>query len=268
MPAVAGEVSRKAKADPLCLAAVAEARSALLAEEDPSVVGEHLGVQAEGDRLLTHYFAATLPGYPGWRWAVTLARAPRARIVTVCEVALLPGEDAVLAPPWVPWQERLEPGDLRAGGILPVAADDERLVPGWADPDDSGARISPTRARPGSDVADLVVDLWLTRDRVLSVEGREQAAQRWSEGEGGPRSAVAEAAKYKCVTCGFAAPISGTLGQEFAVCANENSPSDGRVVTADHGCGGHSRITPESVGSSTVVSEVAHETDRLEPLQT
>src|SRR5262245_8530323 len=83
-----------AKPDAACAAAVDEARAAILDEH----VGEHLGVVAEGDRVATHYFECTMPGYLGWRWAVTVARAPRARNVTICETVLLPGEGALLAP--------------------------------------------------------------------------------------------------------------------------------------------------------------------------
>ncbi|WP_229890056.1 DUF3027 domain-containing protein, partial [Streptomyces griseomycini] len=63
----------------------------------PGVVGEHEGMVSEGDRVVTHFFACRELGYRGWRWAVTVARASRARIVTVDEAALLPGPDAVLA---------------------------------------------------------------------------------------------------------------------------------------------------------------------------
>ncbi|SIK21234.1 Protein of uncharacterised function (DUF3027) [Mycobacteroides abscessus subsp. abscessus] len=47
-----------------------------------------------------------MPGYRGWFWFATLSRAPRSKVATVCEVGLLPGDDALLAPAWVPWAER------------------------------------------------------------------------------------------------------------------------------------------------------------------
>ena len=56
----------------------------------------HLEAVAEGDRLVTHFFECRLPGYRGWRWAVTVTRVPRSRHVTVCETVLLPGPDALL----------------------------------------------------------------------------------------------------------------------------------------------------------------------------
>src|SRR5204863_729030 len=117
-----------ARTDQVCAAATDLAR--VTAEEAAGgQVGDHLCVHAEGDRVVTHYFAATEPGYRGWRWAVAVARAPRSRQVTVDEVVLLPGPDALLAPPWLPWSERLRPGDLGVGDLLPTAPDDDRLAP-------------------------------------------------------------------------------------------------------------------------------------------
>ena len=113
------------------LAAAVELARAAAARSAATVVGEHLGVHADGERVVTHAFAATLPGYTGWFWAVTLARVPRGKTATVDEVVLLPGADALLAPAWVPWQERLQPGDLSPGDLLPTAPDDPRLVPAY-----------------------------------------------------------------------------------------------------------------------------------------
>src|SRR5690606_41411281 len=42
------------------------------------------------------------------------------RSVTVCGTVLRPGADALLAPGWVPWRERLQPGDLGVGDLLPT----------------------------------------------------------------------------------------------------------------------------------------------------
>lgn len=69
-------------------------------------------VRAEEERLSTHLFECTLPGYRGWFWFATLSRAPRSRVATICEVGLLPGDDALIAPDWVPWADRVRPEDL------------------------------------------------------------------------------------------------------------------------------------------------------------
>src|ERR1700684_1635313 len=105
------------------------ARSAANEVAGPEQVGEHLGVEADGDRIATHLFASLDPAYTGWRWAVTVARASRAKTVTVSECLLLPGPDSLLAPEWVPWRDRVRAGDVGVGDLLPASDDDERLLP-------------------------------------------------------------------------------------------------------------------------------------------
>ncbi len=121
--------TRQAEPDQACADAVDLARAA--AEEDAGAgeVGAHVGMEVEGDRVVTHLFACLGPGYVGWRWAVTVIRAARAKVVTVAESVLLPGPDSLLAPDWVPWTERVRPGDLKAGDLMPAQSDDGRLVP-------------------------------------------------------------------------------------------------------------------------------------------
>ena len=124
---------------------------------------------AEGDRVLTHVFASTHPGYAGWHWSVTVARASRAKVVTVDEVVLLPGDGSLLAPRWVPWAERVGPGDVTAGLLMASPVDDERLEPGY-----TGGE-SATSADPAEEeLARIVVaELGLGRERVLT---RDRAA--------------------------------------------------------------------------------------------
>lgn len=98
---------RTPKLDALLAESVDAAREALAEMAESVQIGEHRGVSADDDRLVTHRFAAELPGYRGWDWFATLARAPRSRQVTVCEIGLLPGEDAIVAPDWVPWSDRV-----------------------------------------------------------------------------------------------------------------------------------------------------------------
>ncbi|NLU74215.1 DUF3027 domain-containing protein [Streptomyces sp. HNM0575] len=125
--------TRRASApDRLCAEAVALAREAVEAAAGPGEVGDHIEVVADGDRVVTHYFECLEWAYRGWRWAATLTRASRAKAVTLDETVLLPGPDALLAPEWVPWSERLRPGDLGPGDLLPTEADDLRLVSGGA----------------------------------------------------------------------------------------------------------------------------------------
>lgn len=207
---------------------MAVARSGIT-EAESTEVGEHLKTVAEGDRLVTHLFECLRPGYRGWRWAVTVTRAPRSRQVTICETVLLPGPDALLAPGWLPWQERLQPGDLGVGDLLPTSPDDERLAPGYVQSDDPA-------------VEETAWELGLGRVRVMSREGRTETAQRWYESDHGPGAPISVAAPRaaRCGTCGFYLPLAGALRQMFGVCGNLYAPDDGRAVSADHGCGAHS----------------------------
>jgi hypothetical protein len=136
------------------------ARSAAEEVAAPGVVGEHVAAVADGDRVVTHLFESKEPGYRGWRWAVTVARASRGKAVTLDETVLLPGPDALLAPEWVPWSERLRPGDMGPGDLLPTEADDLRLEPGWTGPDEvppnSAVRESLAPPVASETVAELV----------------------------------------------------------------------------------------------------------------
>jgi hypothetical protein len=235
--------------DEVCAGAVDLARDTLLQEADGSLIGDHTGVIAEGPMVVTHYFQGQVPGYRGWRWAVTLSRAPDSSHVTVDETALLPNGDALLAPAWVPWKQRIESGDLGPGDVMVTEADDSRLSPGMAGESDVE---DDERQRPEQ------WELGLGRIRVLSPEGRREAAQRWYH-EVGPRAAAARATKLECSTCGFLLMIGGPMGQAFGVCANEYSPVDGRIVALSFGCGAHSETREKpSVGvAQTVIDEVA-----------
>jgi hypothetical protein len=218
-------------------AAVELARAAAI-EMAGSDVGEHLGVHPEGELAVTHAFAASLPGYVGWFWAVTLVRAPNSD-PTVAEVVLLPGENSLRAPEWVPWSERLQPGDLSPGDLLPTAPDDPRLAPAYLLSDDP-------------QVEQVAFELGLGRVRVLSRLGRLDAAERWQAGSHGPDSPMAKQAPANCGTCGFFLPLAGSLQAGFGVCGNEITEADGQVVSVEYGCGAHSEAVVEMVADEPV----------------
>ena len=243
-----------AEAPDAVLAAAEELARAEAVAAGGDTVGEHLGVRAEpGDPeapdvlIATHAFASTLPGYRGWYWAVTVARLADTETVTVDEVVLLPGEGALLAPAWVPWRERVQPGDLGPGDLVPPPAeDDPRLVPGYVLSDDPAVEA-------------VAFELGLGRERVLSREGRLFAAERWFGGDHGPDTPMARHAPEHCGTCGFYLPLAGSLGAGFGVCGNEITDTDGQVVSVEYGCGAHSqirvRLTPLAEAAEVVFDD-------------
>ena len=244
------------KTDAVLLAASDLARSVLEEVAEPATVGAHLGMDLLEERLGMHWFECTSPGYRGWRWGVSVARVSRAKVATVCETNLLPGPYALLAPEWLPYADRLAPGDLGAGDVLPFRETDPYLEAGF-------------EATGDEDVDQMgFFELGLGRPRVLSAEGREAAASRWYSGDGGPTSDVAAKATARCSSCGYFLPMAGALRATFGVCANEWSPSDGRVISLDHGCGAHSETEadqpdPLSVGEP-IVDEFAVDLEAVE----
>jgi hypothetical protein len=227
---------RPADLEAVLKGAVDQARAALVDFSDEQSVGEYLGASFEDPASATHRFLADMPGYRGWQWAVVVAAYPGADHATISEVALVPGPTALLAPEWVPWEERVRPGDLGPGDLLAPPADDPRLVPGYV-------------ASGDPQVDETAAELGFGRRRVLSQWGRLDAAQRWHDGEFGPGSAMARSTKRICRDCGFYLPLSGSLGVMFGVCANEMS-ADGHVVDAEYGCGAHSDTpAPHGAGS-------------------
>jgi hypothetical protein len=263
--------TRTAVLDEACVQAVDLAREAAVDLAGADLVGEHVGVQAEDERVVTHLFNCLDRAYVGWRWAVTVTRASRAKNVTVDEVVLLPGPDSLLAPDWVPWSERVRPGDLGVGDIMPAATDDERLVPvaalegddGVLDWDDSASwEASQELAETVGLAQDEGEPAPPRRTRVLSAIGRDITAIRWYTSEHGPGTPLARAAPGPCLTCGFLTGLAGPLGRVFGVCANEFAPDDGRVVSLDHGCGAHSEALAAGPGFGTiapVIDEVGYD---------
>ncbi|HMD11762.1 MAG TPA: DUF3027 domain-containing protein, partial [Marmoricola sp.] len=221
-----------AGADPILTRAVDEARAALVEQVGADVVGDPQGFVSEGKHAVTQYFDCTQAGYPGWRWAVTVAHAEGVDGVTIDEIVLLPGEAAIVAPPWVPYRERIQPGDLSPGDILPTDEDDPRLVPAYlaGDPGDDASDDILAEAVDGRLLREVSDELGLGRARVLSVEGRELAADRWFESDQGPESLLSQQAPHACASCGFLVRLAGPLSLTFGVCANEYANDDGRVV--------------------------------------
>lgn len=240
--------------DPALVAEVDLARAAAQEEAGDERVGDYVEHHVEDSAAVTHMFEADKSGYYGWRWAVTITSAGPSTDVTVSEVVLLPGPTALVAPEWIPWQERVQAGDLGVGDLLPSSPDDDRLVPAYLQSDDPA-------------VEEVAAEAGLGRVRVMSRPARLDAADRWQQSEFGPRSDMARSAPAHCGTCGFYLPLGGALRAAFGTCGNEMAPADGHVVHVEYGCGAHSEAEIEQV-SPVLVADLIYDDAQLdvEPL--
>lgn len=147
-------VWRTGKPDAFLAAAVGEARTAIEGITAASDIGAHLAAKSEGDRLVTHLFESNMAGYHGWQWYAVLTRNSRSKVVTVSELGLLPSEDSILSPEWVPWAERVRPEDARAAedeesptaeafAAEPVGSQAEADAPGSDDEDEESEDDEP-----------------------------------------------------------------------------------------------------------------------------
>lgn len=212
-------VSQSRKSSPLLGNKAKEVAREALEEIAEGQVGDHIGVAGLSANVATHRFAAEVPGYTGWEWNAVVACAAGSRWVTVNEVALVPARDALQAPEWVPYADRLRPGDLGPGDFIEPPADDHRLTK------DSFARDAVTF--PGRDTL-----------HYLTKKGLNEALTRWRKGEHGPNSEFAEQAPLHCRSCAFYIPLGPPIGDNFGACTNEYS-ADGAVVASSYGCGAH-----------------------------
>ncbi|MDO5053677.1 MAG: DUF3027 domain-containing protein, partial [Pseudoclavibacter sp.] len=107
--------------DPRAAPAVALARAALEQIAPAGQLGAFSDIVAEDGEVFAVRFHAVAPGYPDWLWSASLVQLPGLE-PSVLEVGLLPGADALLAPAWVPWAERL--AEYEAGRTAEQARDE------------------------------------------------------------------------------------------------------------------------------------------------
>jgi hypothetical protein len=209
------------------------ARAALHEVTDKAHVGTYISTEPTSESTAVITFDSLMPGYKSWTWVVMLSWLDQDHL-TIDEVAMVPSETALIAPAWIPWSQRLEAGDVGIGDELPYRAVDPALTAGYAGVEEESVLEDTSNLKP------LWWSLGLGRERILSQEGRELAATRWSQGEFAGSSIMARVAKANCSSCGFYLPLAGSLGSAFGACTNALSPADGKVVALNFGCGAHS----------------------------
>ena len=268
---------------------------AMTVADEPDQVGRLTRSIDEDDHVTDFRFESKKRGYEGWEWSVTLYHDTDIDEWTVNESSLVPTDQALMPPAWVPWKDRLLPTDLSVTDSIGTEPDDSRLEDGFRRTEPSAAAPTPdadqaqakeqgedgrtqaeddvsvqtgdTTDNPedasvtsAQDLEDSVEEFMLSRRHVLSPLGRDQTAKRWYEGPHGPKALSTKTAGGNlCSTCGFFVPLKGDFDRMFGVCANKWSPDDGRVVSLDHGCGEHSEIDPPQPSHLWVQSKPAYD---------
>ena len=130
---------------------------------------------------------ASAPGYVGWRWSVTVARAPRAARTSPSTRSC-----------WSPATRRSSPrrGCPTASGSSPATcrpatcSRSTTTTRGWSRRTPSATtRSTPTTRRRSARSPRTSASAGCARS---SLEGRELAAQRWYDGDGGPEAPIAQ----------------------------------------------------------------------------
>ncbi len=140
--------------------AVAFSRAALEALTPAATIGEPAGETDEGNGAVTHYFAAVLSGYPGWKWAVTIVQLD-GEGPTLLETQLMPGDGSLLAPDWIPWSERMDDyraAQLALGEAAALEGDDEDDDDDDVDDDDLEDGLLHAGDLDGVDIDEVDID--------------------------------------------------------------------------------------------------------------
>jgi len=145
-------VWRTGKPDAVLAAAVDTARTAIEGIAKASEIGEHLAARTEGDRVVTHLFESRLPGYIGWQWYAVLTRNSRSKVITVNELGLLPSEESILAPEWVPWAERVRPEDAQEQDSENAEESPEEGAAGESEAGDPGEAAADVESASGDEI--------------------------------------------------------------------------------------------------------------------
>ena len=211
------------------MGAADQARTAIVEFSGPTPSATTSASSFEDPTAATHRFLAGMPGYQGWQWAVVVAAYPGADHATISEVVLVPGPTALLAPQWVPWEERVQPGDLSPGDLLAAQPTTRGWCPVTCRPATPSSTSSPARSG------------WAAAR--CSAHGAASTPH-----SAGTTATTVRVRRWPARPAGFAATAASIsarrlAGHAFGVCGNEMS-ADGHVVAGEYGCGAHSDTPP------------------------
>ena len=193
------------KDDAVLAAAVDLAREAADSIAEPGTVGDHLG-HGDGRRAPRHpllrLHRQRLPGLAlgdHRRPRAARARPRRCARPTSCRATA-----RCCRRQWLPYADRLAPGDLGAGDVLPYKEDDPLLEPGF-------------EATGDEEVDELAVyELGLGPQARAVGRGARGGRPALVRGRARPAlPGVAEKAPAPCSSCGFFLPMAGALAGFF-----------------------------------------------------
>lgn len=152
--------------------------------DDPEQVGDVVNAIELGDNVTDFRLAADVRGYEGWQWSVTLYHDAEVGTWTVNESSLVPTDDALVPPAWVPWKDRLEPTDLAPTDSIGTDPDDPRLeggfrktepVAGATAGEDGKSAETAEQAEPAEPVAEKTQDSAENAENAESADSSESA---------------------------------------------------------------------------------------------
>lgn len=152
--------------------------------DEPEQVGDVVNAIELGDNVTDFRLAADVRGYEGWQWSVTLYHDAEVGTWTVNESSLVPTDDALVPPAWVPWKDRLEPTDLAPTDSIGTDPDDPRLeggfrktepVAGATAGEDEKSAETDEQAEPVEPVAEKTQDCAENAENAESADSSETA---------------------------------------------------------------------------------------------
>ncbi|MBW3091552.1 DUF3027 domain-containing protein [Bifidobacterium sp. 82T10] len=213
------------------------------AEGEAALVGPFVASSDLGDHVTDFRFACLLKGYEGWQWTVTLFHDEETERWTVNESTLVPTEDALRPPAWVPWKDRLEPTDLSVTDSIGTDPDDPRIEEGFRRTEPVAAAASQDApaddAAPagGSDAADAAA----SDDGPAAADVPVAAA---------PQTTEERAADAAATSDGADDAKAADDAVDDAVANAAESVAAGDAATHDA-----SAVAPEDAGEPSVTSE-------------
>lgn len=206
--------------------------------DEPEQVGDVVNAIELGDNVTDFRLAADVRGYEGWQWSVTLYHDAEVGTWTVNESSLVPTDDALVPPAWVPWKDRLEPTDLAPTDSIGTDPDDPRLeggfrktepVAGATAGEDGTSAETAEQAEPAEPVAEKTQDSAENAENAESADSSETAesTEATESTETAVTQETAEAAKAEAQ-----AQQTDEIVEEFALSRRHVLSPKGRAQVA------------------------------------